>query len=54
MRCTPGRAEFYARRAIAPGEELTVRAWDTSHGEAVFTTTVGDRAVIDQGLLRHC
>jgi SET domain-containing protein len=24
MRCTPTRAEFYARRAIAAGEELTV------------------------------
>ena len=24
MRCTPERAEFYARRAIARGEELTV------------------------------
>lgn len=24
MRCTATRAEFYARRAIAPGEELTV------------------------------
>ena len=38
---------------VMPGDELTVRAWDTESGEAVFTTSVGDRAVIDQGLLRR-
>jgi hypothetical protein len=27
--------------------------WSTGDGEAVFTTSVGDRVVIDQGLLRH-
>ena len=36
-----------------PGDELTIRAWETGDGEAVFTTSVGDRAVIDQGLLRY-
>jgi len=38
---------------VLPGDELTVRAWDTEPGEAVFTTSVGDRIVIDQGLLRR-
>ena len=31
MRCTPERAEFYARRDIAPGEELTVDYMDSHH-----------------------
>jgi hypothetical protein len=30
-----------------------VRIWRTGAGEAVFTTSVGDRTVIDQGLVRH-
>ena len=38
---------------VLPGEELTVSMWETGDGEAVFTTAVGDRLVIDQGLLRH-
>jgi acyl dehydratase len=38
---------------VMPGEALTVRAWETGDGEAVFTTSVGDRVVIDQGLLRY-
>lgn len=38
---------------VLPGEALTVRMWETSRDEAVFTTSVGDRVVIDQGLLRH-
>ncbi len=38
---------------VLPGDELTVRMWRTGEGEAVFTTSVGDRVVIDQGLLRH-
>ncbi len=37
---------------VMPGDALTVRAWRTSDGEAVFTTSVGDRVVIDQGLVR--
>ncbi len=37
---------------VLPGEALTVRAWETGDGEAVFTTSVGDRVVIDQGLLK--
>lgn len=31
MRCTPTRAEFYARRAIRKGEELTVDYVDSHH-----------------------
>ena len=37
---------------VMPGDALTVRIWRTSAGEAVFTTSVGDKAVIDQGLVR--
>jgi acyl dehydratase len=37
---------------VMPGEELTIRTWRTSATEAVFTTAVGDRVVIDQGLVR--
>ena len=40
-------------RRCMPGEALTIRAWETGDGEAVFTTSVGDRVVIDQGLLRY-
>ena len=38
---------------VLPGEALTVRMWTVGDGESVFTTSVGDRVVIDQGLLRH-
>lgn len=38
---------------VLPGDALTVSMWETGNGEAVFTTSVGDRAVIDQGLLRY-
>jgi len=38
---------------VLPGEALTIDMWETGDGEAVFVTRVGDRAVIDQGLLRH-
>ena len=38
---------------VMPGESLTIKAWDTADGEAVFITSVGDRVVIDQGLLKH-
>ena len=37
---------------VMPGDALTVRVWRTGNGEAVFTTSVGDRVVIDQGLAR--
>lgn len=38
---------------VFPGEALSIRAWETGDGEAVFTTSVGERTVIDQGLLKH-
>lgn len=34
---------------VLPGDTLTVRIWRTSGTSAVFTTSVGDRVVIDQG-----
>ena len=37
---------------VLPGDALTVAMWETGDGDAVFTTSVGDRAVIDQGLVR--
>ena len=37
---------------VIPGEALTIKIWRTGDGEAVFTTSVGDRVVIDQGLCR--
>jgi acyl dehydratase len=37
---------------VLPGDALTVRVWRSGAGEAVFTTSVGDRVVIDQGLVR--
>jgi acyl dehydratase len=38
---------------VLPGDTLTVRVWETGDGEAVYVTSVDDRAVIDQGLLRY-
>ena len=37
---------------VIPGEALTVSMWRIGDGEAVFTTSVGDRVVIDQGLCK--
>lgn len=37
---------------VIPGEALTISIWNTADGEAVFTTAVGDRVVIDQGLVK--
>ena len=56
--CDSDPAKFHhieARFAspVMPGEALTVKAWETGDGEAVFTTSVGDRVVIDQGLLKY-
>jgi acyl dehydratase len=56
--CDSDPAKFHhieARFAspVMPGEALTIKAWETAPGEAVFTTSVGDRVVIDQGLLRY-
>lgn len=52
----PARFEHVEGRfasPVFPGEELTVRVWNVGHGESVFNTSVGNRLVIDQGLLRH-
>ncbi|MFP5488331.1 MAG: MaoC/PaaZ C-terminal domain-containing protein [Acidimicrobiia bacterium] len=38
---------------VLPGEALTIDMWETGGGEALFTTSVGDRLVIDQGLVRY-
>jgi acyl dehydratase len=37
---------------VIPGEALTIKVWRTGAGEAVFTTSVDGRVVIDQGLCR--
>lgn len=37
---------------VVPGDALTVAMWETGDGAGVFVTSVGDRAVIDQGLVR--
>lgn len=38
---------------VMPGEALTISMWELGTGEAVFTTSVGDRVVIDQGLHKY-
>jgi acyl dehydratase len=38
---------------VMPGEALTINMWEAGDGEALFTTAVGDRLVIDQGLLKY-
>jgi len=38
---------------VLPGEAVTVRVWRVGDSESVFNTSVGDRVVVDQGLLRH-
>ena len=37
---------------VFPGDALTVKMWNSGAGEALFETWVGDRKVIDQGLVR--
>ena len=37
---------------VIPGDTLDVRMWDNGDGTAMFATSVGDRTVIDQGLVR--
>lgn len=48
-----GHVEGRFTSPVLPGEALTVSMWELGGGEAVFTTAVGDRVVIDQGLLRY-
>jgi len=38
---------------VLPGEALTVSMWRSGDGEALFSTSAGDRVVIDQGLVRY-
>ena len=38
---------------VYPGEALTVRIWDRGDGTAVFTTSVDDRLVLDNALVRY-
>ncbi len=47
FRCMEGRFTS----PVYPGEALTVRMWETADGASVFTTSVEDRLVIDQGLI---
>ena len=47
-----GHIEGRFASPVLPGDALTVAMWEIGDGDAVFTTSVGDRAVIDQGLLR--
>jgi acyl dehydratase len=47
-----GHIEGRFASPVLPGDTLTVRTWETGDGEAVFVTSVDDRPVIDQGLLR--
>jgi acyl dehydratase len=53
----PGRfAAMEARFSspVVPGEELTVKMWETADGEATFQTTAGDsRTVIDAGRVTY-
>lgn len=48
-----GHVEGRFTSPVLPGEALTVSMWESGAGEALFTTSVGDRAVIDQGLLHY-
>lgn len=38
-------------RPVLPGDELTVRIWDTGGGTAYFRTTSGEHVVLDRGRL---
>ena len=53
--CDPARFHHIEARFASPVHARRGAdgpAWETGDGEAVFTTSVGDRVVIDQGLLR--
>ena len=38
---------------VIPGDTLDIRMWSIDGDTTLFTTSVGDRVVIDQGLVRH-
>lgn len=38
---------------VIPGENLAISAWRTAPGEAAFSTSVDDRVVLDQGILKY-
>ena len=48
-----GHVEGRFASPVVPGDELRIDIWRTDDGQAVFTTSVGDRVVIDQGLCRY-
>lgn len=48
-----GHIEGRFSSPVMPGDALTVRMWTIESGRTVFTTSVGDRVVIDQGLVLH-
>lgn len=51
-----GRFEHIEGRFSAPvwpGDSLTVRCWRVGSGEAAFTTSVGERTVLDAGVVRY-
>lgn len=47
------RIEARFASPVLPGEALTISAWETAPGEAIFTTSAGDRIVLDRGLLKY-
>lgn len=48
-----GHIEGRFSSPVMPGDALTVRMWTIEPGRTLFTTSVGDRVVIDQGLVQH-
>ncbi len=56
--CGSDPARFMVMRGrfsspVIPGEQLDVQIWDHGDGTANFRTLVGDRVVLDSGVLRY-